>query len=403
MSLIPISAHHIEKYKVISAGICALILSVGLARFAYTPMLPIMRDEAGLSDLAAGWLATFNYAGYMLGALIAATMKDLSRKFLLYRFGLVVAVISTLAMGLTDNMWLWSGLRFISGVSSTAGLLLASGLVLNWLIREKHRPELGVHFTGIGLGIVASGLVIAAMTQQFAWDMQWILLGVFGLLFFIPAWYWMPAPKPLDISSTQHEQRPMSRQWLVLLILAYFCAGFGYVISATFIVAILEKLPILSGHGGMVWVIVGLAAVPSSFLWDKIAGTTSKVTALLLAYALQTVSFILPVISDSVMVNILSAILYGGTFVGIVSLTLSLIGQYFPENPAKAMARLTLSYGVAQITAPVMAGYIAETTGSYHGALVAATIVTILGMVLLLRLKGQNSHVLQTTPVAGCS
>lgn len=401
MSFITISAHHIEKYKVISAGICALILSVGLARFAYTPMLPIMRDEAGLSDLAAGWLATFNYAGYMLGALIAATMKDLSRKYLLYRFGLVVAVVSTLAMGLTENMWLWSGLRFISGVSSTAGLLLASGLVLNWLIREKHRPELGVHFTGLGLGIVASGLVIAAMTQQVAWDMQWILLGVFGVLFFIPAWYWMPAPKPINLGNVQQKQAVIARQWLVLLILAYFCAGFGYVISATFIVAILEKLPILSGHGGMVWVIVGLAAIPSSFLWDKIAAAFSKVTALLLAFGLEVISFILPVISDNLMLNILSAILYGGTFVGIVSLTLSLIGQYFPENPAKAMARLTLSYGVAQITAPVMAGYIAEVTGSYHGALVAASIVMSLGMVLLLRLKGQNSHVLQSTPMVG--
>lgn len=399
MSLIPISAHHIERYKVITAGICALILTVGLARFAYTPMLPIMHTQAGLSDLAAGWLATFNYAGYMFGALIAATMKALSRKFLLYRFGLVVAVISTLAMGFTDNMVLWAGLRFISGVSSTAGLLLASGLVLNWLIRERHRPELGVHFTGLGLGIVVSGLAIAAMTQPFAWDMQWILLGLFGLLFFFPAWYWMPAPKPLHIDSAQGEYRPMSRQWLILLILCYFCAGFGYVISATFIVAILEKLPILSGQGGMVWVIVGLAAVPSSFLWDKIAGVTSKVTALLLGYGLEVISFILPVISDNVILNILSAVLYGGTFVGIVSLTLSLIGQYFPDNPAKAMARLTLSYGVAQITAPVMAGYIAETTGSYHGALLIAAVVMSLGMILLLRLSGQNSHVLQSTPV----
>ncbi|EIJ41543.1 arabinose efflux permease family protein [Beggiatoa alba B18LD] len=398
---ISISARYVERFKVITAGICALILTVGLARFAYTPMLPIMHDEAGLSDLAAGWLATFNYAGYMMGALIAATMKALSRKFLLYRFGLIIAVITTLAMGLTDNLVLWASLRFIAGISSTAGLLLASGLVLNWLIRERYRPDLGVHFMGLGLGIIVSGLAIAIMTHDVTWDKQWIFLGIFGLIFFIPAWFWMPAPKPLDIDNISYEQRPIARQWLILLILAYFCGGFGYVISATFIVAILEKLPILTGHGGMVWVIVGLAAVPSSFLWDKVARPLGKVGALVLAYGLEIISFILPVVSDNVILNLASAILYGGTFVGIVSLTLSLIGQYFPENPAKAMARLTLSYGVAQITAPVMAGYIAETTGNYHGALIITAIIMGIGVGLLLRLKKQQTHVLQ--PVTAVS
>ena len=87
-----------ERHRVIFAGICALILTVGLARFAYTPMLPIMRDQAGLSHLAGGWLATINYAGYMSGALLAASISDLGRKFVLYRIGLVIGVLSTAAM-----------------------------------------------------------------------------------------------------------------------------------------------------------------------------------------------------------------------------------------------------------------------------------------------------------------
>jgi MFS family permease len=161
---------HGERYRVIFAGVCALILTVGLARFAYTPMLPIMRSEAGLSYLAGGWLATFNYLGYIAGALVAATISDLGRKYQLYRIGLVVAVVSTGAMGLTQDATLWAVLRFVSGLSSTAGLLLASGLVLNWLIRQGHRPELGLHFTGLGLGIVVSGLAVAAMVGRLSWD-----------------------------------------------------------------------------------------------------------------------------------------------------------------------------------------------------------------------------------------
>ncbi|MDQ3058955.1 MAG: YbfB/YjiJ family MFS transporter [Pseudomonadota bacterium] len=374
-----------ERYRVIFAGICALILTVGLARFAYTPMLPIMREQAGLSHLAGGWLATVNYAGYMSGALLAASISDLGKKFVLYRLGLVIAVLSTAAMGLTDDVLMWAGLRFVAGFSSTAGLLLASGLVLNWLMRQGHRPELGLHFMGLGLGIVVSGSAVSVMVEWLTWERQWMGLGALGLVFFLPAWCWLPAPVALQATAAKPASTPAAptRRWMWLLIAAYFCAGFGFVISATFIVAILVKLPLLAGKGGWVWVIVGLAAAPSGFMWDRIARSAGQIRALMMAYGLQTVSIVLPVMTDSAALNVIGAILFGATFVGIVSLTLTLIGRHFPANPAKAMARMTLSYGVAQIFAPAMAGYIATATGSYHGALIVTAVVMGCGMVLL--------------------
>ena len=321
---------------------------------------------------------------------MAATISDLGRKFQLYRIGLVVAVISTLGMGLTQDVTLWAVLRFVSGLSSTAGLLLASGLVLNWLMRRGHRPELGLHFIGLGGGIVVSGLAVAAMVGNLSWQGQWIALGLLGIAFFLPAWFWLPAPAAFQAQGAQTATPAPSRRWMVLLIAAYFCAGFGYVISATFIVAIVEKLPMLAGKGGWVWVIVGVSAAPACFLWDRIAAGLGQVPALLLGYGLQTVSIILPAVSDGTLANLVSAVLYGSTFVGIVSLTLSLIGRCFPANPAKAMARLTLSYGVAQIVAPAMSGYIATATGSYRGALYVAAVVMVMGMGFLVGLKRQQ-------------
>ena len=378
--------------RVVCAGICALILTIGLARFAYTPMLPLMRSEAGLSYLAGGWLATFNYIGYIGGALLAASISNLRHKFIIYRIGLIAAVLSTAAMGLTQNMVLWAALRCISGFSSTAGMLLGSGLVLNWLIRHRYRPELGLHFAGVGLGVVVSGIAVGAMAGHLAWDQQWLALGLFGVLFFVPAWLWLPAPAPATTGATPAASAPPGPRWMGLLMATYFCAGFGYVVSATFIVAILEKLPLLAGEGSWVWVIVGLAAAPSTFVWDRVATAMGEIPAMLLAYALQIVSIVLPAISGSPALNILSAILFGGTFVGIVSLTLTLIGRCFPHNPAKAMARLTLSYGVAQIAAPAMAGHIAEVTGSYQGALYVAGAVMVVGMLLLWVLQRVPRH-----------
>ena len=390
-----------ERRRVITAGICALILTVGMGRFAYTPMLPIMNEQAGLSILAGGWLATLNYAGYMSGVLLAATVCDLQQKYRLYRHGLLLALVSTVGMGLTDNVYLWALLRYLAGFSNIAGLLLASGLVLNWLIRHGFKPELGLHFMGMGLGLVITGVAVASMVDQLSWQGQWFWLTVLGLLFFVPAWWWMPAPASMPAApagTTAATNASPGGRWMRLMTGAYFCAGFGYVVTATFIVAILAELPLLAGKGNWIWVIAGVAAAPSCFLWDRIAAATGQVQALLLAYALQTVSIILPVLTGSATLNVIGAILYGITFVGIVSLTLTLTGRHFPANPAKAMARMTLSYGVAQIVAPAMAGYIANATGSYHGALIVTALVMVLGMGLLLALlQEEKRHAVRGT------
>ena len=173
------------------------------------------------------------------------------------------------------------------------------------------------------------------------------------------------------------------RRWMWLLIAAYFCAGFGFAMGATYTVAILVKLPLLADKGGWVWVIVGLAAAPSCFLWDRVADAVGQIRALMMAFGLQMVSVLMPIATDHAWLNVGGAMLFGATFVGIVSLTLTLIGRCFPANPAKAMARMTLSYGVAQIIAPAMAGYIATASGSYHGALVVTALVMGCGVVAL--------------------
>ena len=369
----PLAIKQPARWRVIVAGICALILTVGLARFAYTPMLPIMREQAGLTHWAAGWLATVNYAGYMAGTLLAASINDLGRKYLIYRCGLVIAVVST------------------------AGLLLASGLVLNWLIRQGHRPQLGLHFVGLGLGIAVSGVAVAALVQGLPWDRQWLGLGLLGIVFFGPAWLWMPPPvavQPAAAHAASTSTTP-PRRWMWLLIAAYFCAGFGFAMGATYTVAILVKLPLLADKGGWVWVIVGLAAAPSCFLWDRVADAVGQIRALMMAFGLQMVSVLMPIATDHALLNVGGAMLFGATFVGIVSLTLTLIGRCFPANPAKAMARMTLSYGVAQIIAPAMAGYIATASGSYHGALVVTALVMGCGVVALQALIHEEKRAAQ--------
>lgn len=373
-----------RAWQVITAGICALVLTVGLARFAYTPLLPVMRLDAGLTAAGGGWLATFNYLGYLAGTVLVARVGDMQLKFRFYRIGLVLAVVSTGLMGTTTDMATWGVLRFVAGLSSTAGLLLASGLVLNWLLAHQHRPQLGLHFAGLGVGIAVSGLAAAAMADQLASSRQWIALGTLAVVFLIPAWAWMPPPAAISSATGANAPPPPGRRWRWLLIASYFCAGVGFVVSATFIVAILvQKTPAFAGHGSWVWVLVGLTAIPSTFAWDRLSNRLGLIRALMLAYALQATSFVLPLLDGGLWAGAASAVLFGLTFAGIVSLTLTVVGRHYPHNPAKAMATLTLSYGVAQIIAPAIAGTLARDSGSYQGALVLAAIMMVIGIVLL--------------------
>ena len=385
--------------RVTLGGVAALVLTIGLARFLYTPLLPVMQRGTWLGEIAGGWLATVNYAGYMAGALLAAAVADPRLKDRLYRAGLLLAVIGTAGMGLTQSMAAWVVLRFVAGLGGAAGLLIGSGLVLGWLMRHGRRPELGLHFAGIGAGIAVSGLAAIAMAGMLDWAGQWLAAGLLALLLLLPAWLFVPPPEPSPAarartrspspspSPADAARRVPGRLWMAMFIGAYFCAGVGFVVNATFTVAITARVPALRGDGDLVWVIVGLAAIPAPFLWDRIARRIGEIPATIAAFAVQILGIVLTGFAATLALAIASAALYGVSFIGIVSLTLALVGRLYPDDPSKAMARLTLSYGAAQIAAPAVSGYIAALTGSYRGALAMAATTMALGMALLFAMR----------------
>jgi len=376
--------------KVLGSGLLGLILTIGIARFCYTTLLPAMQQEAGLSDLAGGYLATINYIGYMCGALIAATVGSLKTKDFLYRAGLVTAVVTTSAMAATDNLYIWAVLRFFSGLSSATGMLISAGLIMNWLIRHGHRTELGIHYAGAGLGIIVSGIAAEMMFGYLDWREQWFALGIIGALIAIPAWRWLPRPDTSHqtVSGQKLQDNPPTRRWMILLGIMYFCAGYAYVVSATFLVAIVEAQPALQGDGQIVWIFVGLSATPAVILWDRIARNLGELNALLIAFLIQIVGIILPALNDNFWIVLLSAVLYGGSFIGIVSLVLAMAGRFYPTKPAKLMGKLTLLYGIAQIGAPAIAGIIADNGGSYADSLYIAAAISVLGAGMILVMQG---------------
>lgn len=162
-------------------------------------------------------------------------------------------------------------------------------------------------------------------------------------------------------------------------------------VSATFIVAIVDHLPGLAGRGTLVFLALGLAAAPACINWDFIARRTGEINALILAAVLQVVGILLP-LAGGLLAAIAGALLFGGTFIGMVSLVLTMAGRYYPTRPAKMMGKMTISYGAAQIIAPAITGWLAMRFGSYDAGLWLAAGVMVVGTFLLVMLKAVDKR-----------
>ncbi len=376
-----------QRLKVLLAGVLSLLAMIGVARFAYTPILPIMQTEAGLSIAGGGWLAASNYFGYFTGALIAASVSSLKLKDLFYRLGLLLAIATTVAMGLTDNLWWWALWRFIAGLASACGLLVGSGLIMHWLVSQQMRPELGIHFLGLGGGIAMVAAISEWLLGGYNWQQQWYLFALLATLLAIPAWLWLPSPNLSGkTNSGKHiADQPPAPLFFQIIMVAYFCAGVGYAVITTFIVAHMDQI---AGSGGnMTFLLLGLAAAPAPIMWDFVTRKMGFINALSLAFVIQLLGSLIPFIQPTTTWAYAGAVLFGSSFVGIVSMVLTMAGRFYPSKPAKMMGKMTLSYGLAQILAPAAGGLLGQWTGDYYSALYMSSAVMLLGLLLMLYIK----------------
>lgn len=397
-----------SRASVLFSGICGLILSMGIARYSLTPMLPHMQAQLDLSQSTAGWLAGLNYWGYLTGLFIVWLVKDLRAKDFFYRYGLVVAALATAVMAAHDHQVVWFASRFFTGVASATGFMLSAGLILNWLHHNGYRQELGIHFSGIGLGIIVSALVVDAtgLDSVFAvnWRLQWVILSAVGFLLLVPAIALLPVPKKDEVEMSrmddlgQNSTLP-SKRWMLTMQAAYFCAGFSNTLNITFTSLITELQP-LEGFGEKMWLLVGISATLAAFLWDRLARRFGRLNMLKVAFAVGVIANITLATSFSLLSTAIAALLFGLAFIGIVSLTLSMVGRMYGLKASQVMAKLTLGYCIAQILSPIFAGFIAQATGSFILPLYIVSGIMIVGMICLLSIRNEHKELIQTKAAA---
>jgi MFS family permease len=359
--------------KAAAGGMLALAVAMGIGRFAFTPGLALMQRDLGLSDAAAGQLAALNFAGYLIGAMLAASVSTGSRR-LPFLIALCASVLTTGCMSVSSDPVLWSFLRFASGVASAFLFVLASGMALDALDGDGRGS--GLLYSGVGGGIALTGALAVAGDSLGGWSGAWVVFGTAALLLSIPAAALLREP----IAGSRAEPGPGGAQLPFRpLLVSYFCAGLGYIVTGTFLVVIAERMPAVAGTGNTLWTIVGLAAIPSCFLWARLGARWGKGAALVAAFLLQALGIALPALSGALPVVVLSALLYGGTFMGIVLLTMALGKIALPGDSGRAVGTLTAVYGIGQILGPWLAGNIAQLSGAFTLPLLGAAGVVLLG------------------------
>lgn len=350
------------------AAAVALIVVHGFGRFVYTPLLPLLVEDSLLTLTEAAAIASWNYLGYLLGALFALTLYQSGHGRYGLFFFLLINAFCTLAQVWADSYQWLAGLRLINGIANGVVFALAPALVLEWLVEQNKAQLSGLMYLGVGFGILCSSLIVDFSEPWLAGPYRWLPAAVIS----IPLALWsskhllrLPNYKPVRASKNK---TALWSKASTPLFLSYAGAGLGYILPMTFLPAVAQEWQIELVPSA--WLIVAVASLPSTWLWNWLGTTFGDKAALLWNYIIQASSIVALLTLEPQLGLWLCALLMGSSFLGCVLLTQRLARAIQPHQGPKLSAALIALYGVTQLSGPWLAKI-----GLEHGASLASTFV----------------------------
>lgn len=363
-------------------GLLAMAAAMGVGRFVYTPILPPMVEALSLSKSQAGLIASANFLGYLAGAILATVRLPGTRRSWLLG-SLAITAICLFGMGLATAMPTFLGLRFVAGVASAFALIFSSALVIDRLASTGNSGLSAVHFAGVGTGIAVSASIVALLLQAgAAWTTLWFASGAVAAAASL-AVVWLVTPDDRTLQAMRTRADLQLSADFVALLLAYGLFGFGYVITATFIVDMVRGTSSIAPLEPYVWLLFGLCAVPSVALWTALG----RRWGVLRIYAVACIVEATGVAASALWLHpasiVISATFVGGTFVSLTALGL-VATRSSGSDPRGRIALMTVSFSIGQILGPAFAGYVYDATGSLAMPLLTAVAALALAAVLSL-------------------
>ncbi|RJL52391.1 MFS transporter [Pectobacterium carotovorum] len=356
-------------------GTVVLALGMGLGRFLYTPMLPVMLEEGRFTFGQLSYIASANYAGYLFGSLFFSFSRRASTvqpMFLLFTAAAATGAL-LFAMALTTSTTLIMLVRFLAGIASAAMMIFGSLTILH---HTKHARVIASLYAGVGVGIVLGNEYIIigrhyALTAEPLWWGAALIaaLLMFALLILSPHQSTV-AQQPMI-----NTDEPPQLGWRRLALL-YGLAGFGYIIIATYLPLIVTALdmPRLSLH---LWSLVGLAVIPSCFFWLWAANRWGTLPCLTANLLIQGSCVLLTLFSHSPVALIFSCIGFGATFMGTTSLVMPLAKRLRAPRGINLLGLVTLTYGIGQILGPLLTSALTNTNAVAPAILFSAATLFI--------------------------
>ncbi len=364
------------------AGLLAMGAAMGVGRFVYTPILPMMIESGALDRSEAGLVAGANFLGYLIGALAASASYFQPRQRFWCFAGLAASIATTAAMALDAGLHAAMLVRFVSGVASAFAMIFITAMVIRQLAQSGKPGLIAFHFGGVGLGIAISAALVSAMgANGFAWPPIWLVAATLAGLAAWTAFVLLPKPTMPMVTNVNARAEGFGLP-LGMLTIGYGFFGFGYVITATFINAMAKADPVLAPVEPWVWMVVGLAGLPSLWLWNRLASATSLAVAYISACLVEALGVLLSVAVANPVVLLFSAAMLGGTFMAITSLGFARARGMRGGQDARAIAVMTASFGLGQMAGPVAAGFLFEKQGNLYWPSILAVLALVVAAII---------------------
>jgi predicted MFS family arabinose efflux permease len=362
-------------------------IGLGIGRFAYSLVLPDMRDTLGWSYSAAGFLNTINAAGYLLGALVAAR---LGRRFGLLRLvkaGTIASIVSLALCAVTANFALLSFARALVGIGAALSFVAGGALSAALAQRDPARSSLllSLFYTGPGLGIVVSGLVSPFLLDWYgpgSFWIVWLAVTALALVLSLPLLGMRIDADPSLPDPTTAAGRfavaPVARY-----LTGYLMFGMGYIAYMTFMIAYVRDAGGGPSAQSAFWTLIGLSAFASPWVWRAVIARTRGGGATAIIMLCNATGAVLPLVDQGAIVLGLSALVFGVAFFAVVASTTAFIRVNYPQRewPA-AIGAMTIAFGIGQTFGPIGIGAISDATGTLSSALLASSAILALGAAL---------------------
>ncbi|HET7175384.1 MAG TPA: YbfB/YjiJ family MFS transporter [Gammaproteobacteria bacterium] len=361
-----------------------LAVAMGIGRFAFTPLLPMMQKDQGLSLVLGGWLATSNYLGYFLGAYTAAWLRAAPGKII--SLSLLATAVLTAGMAFTELPVFWILLRGLAGVASAWVLVFTSAWALHRLAAARAPGLRGLLFSGVGFGIMLAGLLcMLFLDWDWSAERSWFVLGAVALLLSLLVLPVFGGDEPPEAAASTALGISVDPRQVLGTALAYGVFGFGYIIPATFLPAMAKQRLPDPALFGWAWPVFGFAGLVSTLLAGRLMLRYSNRRVWGVSHVVMGVGVILPVLLQGLAGILLSALCVGGTFMVITSAGIQEARRLAPQDPSRLMARFTAAFAIGQILGPLCVSLLPKGSGSLTSLLIAAAVLLLAsGTALLL-------------------